>query len=179
MKPIFLIGYMGCGKSTLGRALERTTGLQFIDLDNYIENRFHMTVSQLFAARGEEGFRRAEAAMLDEVSQFSDVIIACGGGTPCFFDNMDLMNSRGLTVWLTTPLSRLLERLTRNRSKRPILADRSDDELREFITKALAEREPFYSRAHARFCATLLEDKSQISITANQFAERFNLPVTK
>lgn len=179
MKPIFLIGYMGCGKSTLGRALEKVTGLQFIDLDNYIENRFHMTVSQLFADRGEEGFRRAEAAMLDEVSLFYDVIIACGGGTPCFYDNMERMNSRGLTVWLTTPISRLLERLTRNRAKRPILANKTDDELLEFITSALAEREPFYSKAQAQFCATLLEDKSQISITATQFAERFNLPIAK
>ena len=179
MKPIFLIGYMGCGKSTLGRALQKTTGLEFIDLDHYIENRFHATVSELFASRGEEGFRRAEAAMLDEVSQFSDVVIACGGGTPCFFNNMELMNERGLTVWLTTPVGRLFERLQRNRSKRPILANKTDDELMAFITTALKERHPYYSRAQEQFCATLLEDKSQISITARQFAERFNLPISQ
>ena len=179
MKPIFLIGYMGCGKSTLGRALQNVTGLQFIDLDHYIENRFRSTISELFALRGEEGFRRIEAAMLDEVSQFSDVVIACGGGTPCFFNNMDLMNNRGLTVWLTTPVNRLFERLQRNRSKRPILANKTDEELMEFITSALEDRRPHYSRAQAQFCATLLEDKSQISTTATQFAERFNLPLNK
>ncbi len=173
MKPVFLIGYMGCGKSTLGRALQRHSGLDFIDLDSYIENRFHASISELFAARGEEGFRRIEAAMLDEVSQLSDVVIACGGGTPCFFNNMDLMNQRGLTVWLTTPLPRLFERLQRNRSRRPILAGKSDEELMDFITAALREREPYYSRAQAQFCATLLEDKSQIAITAAQFAEKF------
>lgn len=173
MKPIFLIGYMGCGKSTLGRALQKATGLDFIDLDHYIENRFYQTVSELFASRGEEGFRRVEAAMLDEVSRFSDVVIACGGGTPCFFNNMELMNERGLTVWLTTPLNRLFERLQRNRSRRPILADKTDDELMEFITRALEERKPFYSKAQAQFCATLLEDKSQITITAGEFADRF------
>ena len=178
MKPIFLIGYMGCGKSTLGRALGAATGLEFIDLDHYIENRFHASVSELFASRGEEGFRRAERAMLDEVSQFSDVIIACGGGTPCFFDNIDMMNSRGLTVWLNTPIERLYERLQRNRSKRPILADKTDAELMDFITEALRAREQYYNKAAARFCATLLEDKSQIATTARQFAERFNLPLT-
>lgn len=168
---------MGCGKSTLGRALGQATGLEFIDLDHYIENRFHATVSDLFAERGEDGFRHAERLMLDEVSQFSDVIVACGGGTPCFFDNMELMNARGVTVWLNTPVERLYERLQRNRSKRPILADKSDEELMSFIIEALKQREPHYSKAGARFCATLLEDKSQISITARQFCERFNLPV--
>lgn len=164
---------MGCGKSTLGRALQKHSGLDFIDLDSYIENRFHASISDLFASRGEEGFRRIEAAMLDEVSQLSDVVVACGGGTPCFFNNMELMNERGLTVWLTTPISRLFERLQRNRSKRPILAGKSDDELMDFITSALREREPYYSRAQAQFCATLLEDKSQITITAAQFADKF------
>lgn len=173
MKPVFLIGYMGCGKSTLGRALAAQTGLEFIDLDHYIEQRFHCTVSELFASRGEEGFRRAEKAMLQEVCSFEDTIIACGGGTPCFFDNMEAMNAAGLTVWLTTPLERLLERLTRNRAKRPILADKTDSELREFITDALRKREPFYSQARAQFCATLLEDKSQITVTAREFADRF------
>lgn len=166
---------MGCGKSTLGRALGAATGLEFIDLDHYIESRFHSTVSRIFAERGEEGFRRVEQAMLDEVSRFSDVIIACGGGTPCFFNNMELMNSRGLTVWLNTPIERLYERLQRNRSKRPILAGKTDAELMDFISEALRAREQYYSQAAATFCATLLEDKSQITITARQFAERFNL----
>lgn len=176
MKPIFLIGYMGCGKTTLGRALGKASGLEFIDLDRYIENRFHSTVSALFAERGEEGFRLVERAMLDEVSRFYDVIVACGGGTPCFFNNMELMNARGTTVWLNTPVERLFERLQRNRSKRPILADKTDEELMAFITSALKSREPHYAKASARFCATLLEDKSQITITARDFCERFNIP---
>jgi len=176
MKPIFLIGYMGCGKSTLGRALARLSPLEFIDLDNYIENRFHASISDLFSSRGEDGFRKLEQAMLDEVSRFNNVIVACGGGTPCFFNNMDLMNERGTTVWLTTPIERIYERLQRNRAKRPIIADKSDAELMQFITDALAAREPFYSLATHRFCATLLEDKSQIAITAADFAKQFNLP---
>ncbi len=177
MKPIFLIGYMGCGKSTLGRALSRISGLEFIDLDHYIENRFHATINELFAERGEDGFRTVERAMLEEVSLFNNVIVACGGGTPCFFNNMQLMNERGLTVWLNTPIERLHERLQRNRSKRPILANKTDDELLTFITEALNAREAFYSQAAHRFCATLLEDKSQIATTATDFAHRFNLPI--
>ena len=167
---------MGCGKSTLGRALAAATRLDFIDLDHYIEQRFHATVAELFARRGENGFRQVEQAMLREVCGFSDVIIACGGGTPCFFSNMEEMNEAGLTVWLNTPIERLYERLQRNRSKRPILANKSDSELLDFIASALKERTPYYSRANATFCATLLEDKSQIAITARQFCERFNLP---
>lgn len=177
MKPIFLLGYMGCGKSTLGRALSRATGLEFIDLDHYIENRFHATISEIFAERGEDGFRRLEKSMLEEVCGFRDVIVACGGGTPCFFDNMDVMNSEGVTVWLNTPIDRLYERLQRNRSKRPILANKTDDELMDFIVAALKEREPHYSKAQHRFVATLLEDKSQITITAAEFAKRFEIPL--
>lgn len=173
MKPIFLLGYMGCGKTTLGRALGAATGMEFIDLDRYIENRFHSTISELFGSKGEAGFRRIERAMLEEVSGFDNSIIACGGGTPCFFDNMALMNDSGTTVWLNTPLARLYERLQRNRSKRPILADKTDQELMEFITMSLQEREPYYAQAQHKFCATLLEDKSQITQTAQEFISKY------
>ena len=90
MTRILLIGFMAAGKTTLGKALARDLGLQFIDLDHYIENRFHCTVAQLFTERGEEGFRQIERTMLHEVAEFEDVIIATGGGTPCFFDNMNI-----------------------------------------------------------------------------------------
>lgn len=173
MTPIFLIGYMGCGKTTLGRAVGRMAGVNFIDLDGYIENRFHTTVTALFAERGEEGFRRLERAMLEEVSGFEDTVIACGGGTPCFFDNMELMNSCGTTVWLDTELERICERLLRNRSRRPLLAGKSDDELREFVVGAMAAREPYYSQATARFNGHFLEDRNQIKATASDFIKRF------
>ena len=94
MRRIIIIGYMGAGKTTVGRALAKETGMQFYDLDWYIEGRMHKTVSQLFAERGEESFRRIEHNMLHEAAEFEDVIISCGGGTPCFFDNMEYMNAR-------------------------------------------------------------------------------------
>ena len=84
MKRIYLIGYMGAGKTTIGKALERHTSLSFIDLDCYIEGRFRKTISQLFAEKGEASFRELERRMLHEVSEFEDVIISCGGGTPAF-----------------------------------------------------------------------------------------------
>ena len=85
MRRIILIGYMGSGKTTVGKALSKETGMMFYDLDWYIESRMHKTVSQIFAEKGEEGFRKIEYNMLHEVAEFEDVIISCGGGTPCFY----------------------------------------------------------------------------------------------
>ena len=100
MRRIILIGYMGSGKTTVGKALSKETGMMFYDLDWYIESRMHKTVSQIFAEKGEEGFRKIEHNMLHEVAEFEDVIISCGGGTPCFFDNMDYLNQQGDVVYL-------------------------------------------------------------------------------
>ncbi len=164
---------MGCGKSTLGRALSRLTGISLIDLDTYIERRFHRTVTELFAERGESGFREIETAMLEEVAAFEDVIVACGGGTPCFGRNMEVMNRSGLTVWLNTPRDVLLRRLIRGKHKRPLIAQKSDEELGAFIDAALEARKPFYSQAQARFCGANLEDKSQIDASAQAFIDQF------
>ena len=100
MRRIILIGYMGSGKTTVGKALSKETGMMFYDLDWYIESRMRKTVSQIFAEKGEEGFRKIEHNMLHEVAEFEDVIISCGGGTPCFFDNMDYLNQQGDVVYL-------------------------------------------------------------------------------
>lgn len=162
MKRIFLIGYMGSGKTTLGRAYSKDQGLTFIDLDWYIEERFHKTVQQIFAERGEEGFREIERRMLHEVADFEDVVIAAGGGTPCFFDNMDFMNERGVTVLLQAKPSTLFNRLKVAKSQRPLLADKSDDELMAFIMAGLQKRQAFYSKAQYVFASDELESQKQI-----------------
>ena len=162
MKRIFLIGYMGAGKTTLGRAYSKDQGLTFIDLDWYIEERFHKTVQQIFAERGEEGFREIERRMLHEVADFEDVVIAAGGGTPCFFDNMDFMNERGVTVLLQAQPSTLFNRLKVAKSQRPLLADKSDDELMTFIMTGLQKRQVFYSKAQYVFASDELESQKQI-----------------
>lgn len=177
MKPIFLIGYMGCGKSTMGRAVSALTGVPFIDLDNYIEQRFHLTVKEIFAQRGEDGFRDVERRMLQEVADFEDVIVACGGGTPCFFDNMEYMNTHGTTVFLNTPIDRLHSRLMRGRHKRPLIADKDDEELMTFIKEALAKRMDHYSKAQITFSSERLENKSEIANTAREFAELLAIPI--
>lgn len=179
MKPIFLIGYMGCGKSTLGRALGRMTGMEFIDLDHYIENRFHKTIREIFADEGEARFRDIERRMLQEVSQFEDVIVACGGGTPCFGQNMELMNEAGTTVLLDTSMAKLLTRLKRGRHKRPLIAGMDDATLEAFVATNLEQRAPHYNRAAHRFRSNLLENEVEIDDTARRFISLFNLQPTQ
>ena len=175
MTRIFLIGYMGAGKTTLGRALAQTLGLQFIDLDCYIEDRFRKTISQIFAEKGEEAFRDLERRMLHEVGEFEDVIISTGGGTPCFFDNVEYMNAQGTTVFLDVPDERLFIRLSIARSKRPLIKDKNDDELRSFIVDQLGKRLPHYSKAQFTFEADKLEDKRQIDLSVEAFCRQFNI----
>lgn len=169
MKPIFLIGYMGCGKTTLGRSLGKFLGIDFIDLDIYIEGRFMRTVRDLFEEKGESEFRRIESNMLHEVAEMEDVVVACGGGTPCFGDNMDYMNGKGVTVFLQASTDRLFERLSRNRSKRPLVMNLSDEDLKEFISWNLTARLPFYNQAQHKFCGEELEDRRQITKTVEKF----------
>lgn len=179
MQAIFLIGFMGCGKSTLGRALAATTGLQFIDLDTYIERRFHANIRDIFRTEGEEAFRLKERNMLREVSQFEDVIVACGGGTPCFFDNMEVMNSAGLTVWLQASRPVLHRRLSLGRYKRPLIASMTGTELDTFIADSLEKRTPSYGKSAHTFCSDRLEDKSQIQETVTRFIHTYGLPTNQ
>lgn len=177
MKPIFLIGYMGSGKSTLGKGLAARCDVRFIDLDDYIEERSGKTIKEIFATEGEAAFRDMERRMLLEVSGIDNALVACGGGTPCFGDNMELMNEHGVTVLLRTSHARLLERLKRGRHKRPLIANLNDEELDRFIAEQLAKRMPHYSKAAEVFDSTLLEDENQIEQKCAAFINQFNLPV--
>lgn len=170
-RPVFIIGYMASGKTTFGRALARATDREFIDLDFYIEQRFRKTISAIFAERGEAEFRRMESAMLREVGEFEDVIIACGGGTPCFNGNMDYMLEAGLTLFLEASVGRIVTRLVINSSRRPLMAGKSEDELRTAVEAGLAERMPHYSRAAIHFSGERLEDHDQISTTVARFLD--------
>lgn len=175
MTRIFLIGYMGAGKTTLGKALAKAMNLPFIDLDWRIEGRYHKTVGELFAERGEDGFRKLEQQMLHEVAEFENVIISTGGGTPCFFDNMDFMCAKGDTVFLNASLEVLFRRLKAAKHSRPLLRDKTDEELTDFIEKALNKRMIWYSRAKYVLEADELETVAQIHATICRFRERTGL----
>lgn len=175
MTRVYLIGYMGSGKTTLGKAFAREMGLSFVDLDWYMEERFHKTVSQLFAEKGEEGFRELEKRMLHEVSDFENVVISAGGGTPCFFDNMDYMNACGETVFLNADIKVLFRRLKVAKQQRPLLAQKTDEELIALIQEALQKRHPFYSKAKHVFLSDELEDRWQIQKSVERLKELLKL----
>lgn len=162
MRRIILIGYMGSGKTTLGKALSKETGLMFYDLDWYIESRMRKTISELFAEKGEEGFRKVEYNMLHEVAEFEDVIISCGGGTPCFFDNMDYLNQQGDVVYLKATPETLYKHLQMARVERPLLKGKSQEELIDYITTHLQEREPYYQQARYQLDVNLLDNYDKI-----------------
>ena len=174
MVRIFLTGYMGAGKTTLGKALARKLNVSFVDLDWYIEERFHKTVSQLFQERGEQAFRELERNMLHEVGAFEDVVVSTGGGAPCFFDNMEFMNTHGTTVFLNVQPDVLFRRLRIAKQQRPILQNKTDEELKDFIVKALDGRYPFYSQAKLIFDADKLDDHWQIDQSVEQLHQQIS-----
>ena len=168
MRRIILIGYMGAGKTTVGKALAKELHMPFYDLDWYIESRMHKTVKAIFDERGEAGFRKIEHNMLHEVAEFEDVIISCGGGTPCFFDNIDYMNRQGETVYLKATPEVLYGHLKMGKTIRPLLLNKTADEVQVFIREQLAQREPYYSRAKYVLDVNLLDDYEKIKISVEQ-----------
>jgi len=175
MRRIILIGYMGAGKTTVGKALSKELGVPFYDLDWYIESRRRKTVPQIFAEVGEEGFRQIEHNMLHEVAEFEDVIISCGGGTPCFFDNIDYMNQQGQVVYLRCEPEVLRGHLLMGKTERPLLKDKSPEELLGFIQQQLQQREPYYTKAAYTLDVTLMDNYEKIKITVDKLKELLNL----
>lgn len=159
---------MGAGKTTLGHQLSKKTGMMFYDLDWYIESRHRTTVPAIFAEKGEEGFRKIEQAMLHEVAEFEDVIISCGGGTPCFFDNMDYLNQQGETIYLKCTPEVLFEHLKMGKTERPLLKDKTPEETKAFITEQLQYREQFYSRAKHTIDVSLMDSSEKIQLSVEK-----------
>jgi len=148
---IYLVGYMGCGKSTIGRKVAEILGISFVDLDKYIEERYFKTVPAIFAEEGEERFREKERISLLEVSQFENVVVGTGGGAPCFFDNMEVMNNNGVTVYIAPDTDVLATRLLKSKTERPLIVGKSPEELISFINNALLKRAPFYEKSKIIF----------------------------
>jgi len=144
---IFLIGYMGCGKTTMGKKLAAKMDYTFIDLDHVFEERQQMTIAEYFSEHGEAAFRKAESVILKQTDYPQKTIISTGGGLPCFFDNLDWMNKHGKSVYIKLDAKTLAQRLQNGKEERPILHGKNGDELIAFIDEKLIEREPYYNRA--------------------------------
>lgn len=172
MERIFIVGYMGVGKTTVGKGLAKLLGLTFIDLDKYIQNKFRKTIPELFREKGEESFRKIEQQMLKEVAEFEDVVVSTGGGAPCFFDNMDVMNKAGTTVYISATPQELTARLLASKNERPLITGKSPDELLQFITEHLAERGHYYEKAHIEYSTDHLISKEQVHLTIEGIAEK-------
>lgn len=175
MVRVFLMGFMGAGKTTLGKALAKDLGVSFIDLDQYIESRFMKSVTQIFASRGEQGFREIESRLLREVGEFDDVIVSCGGSTPLIGDNMEYMLQHGQTVYLKCNNDTLLRRLKAARSQRPLIASKNDQELALFIESETARREPGYLKAEYICPGDRLESRDQIYETVDYIEQLLKL----
>ena len=151
MQRIFLIGFMGAGKTSIGKELSVRMKCTFIDLDLFIERRYHKTIRRIFDEKGEEAFRGIEQKMLREVAEFEDVVISTGGGTPCFHQNMMFMNEQGTTVYLKVTNEELVRRINLNKGARPLLKDFSGDQLGKFVEETIAKRSSFYEQAKIIF----------------------------
>ena len=165
MRKIVLLGYMGCGKSTIANRLSKSTEIPFVDLDKSIEQRENLSINEIFEQKGEIHFRKVEHEIFVELLNApGDLIISLGGGAPCYANNHELLNGKNvISIYLKASVDTLFERLVANKSKRPILADKSEDEMKEFIAKHLFDRSFYYN--HAQYKVSVDD------ITKDQVAE--------
>ena len=171
MKSIILLGYMCAGKTTVGRAVAKKLGCTFYDLDWYIEERFHKKVARIFAEEGEARFRDLERRMLHEAAEFENVVLACGGGTPCFFDNMDYMNSVGHTFYMKASVQTLCDHIGMSRGERPLLKGKSPEESRTFVAEQVAERSHYYEQAQHTIDINVLDTFEKIDEICQQIID--------
>ena len=172
---LFLTGFMGSGKTTVGRLLAKKMNYSFVDIDCFIENRYHKTINKIFEEKGEAGFREIEHKVLMEIINYENVVVSSGGGLPCFFDNMDLMNQNGITIYLREDNDDLIKRLNFNKDNRPLIKGKNQKELQDFIETKLREREPFYNRAKLVFDVKSCSTKHEINQWVDELLVQINL----
>lgn len=151
---VFLFGFMGCGKTTFGEKLATFLGIQFIDLDHYIEDREKRTIKHIFETDGEDKFREIERDALAEVISQEKFVLATGGGTPCYFENLELMKKNGVTVFLRLETRKLVTRLMNAKIHRPLIWGKSEKELTEFVKTTLKKRKVYYKKSHLKVDAS-------------------------
>ena len=175
MKSIILVGYMCVGKTTIGRALAKELNCTFYDLDWYIEERYHTKISTIFAEKGEEHFRDLESRMLHEAAEFENTVLSCGGGTPCFFDNIDYMNSVGEVFYLKASVDTILQHLAMSRGDRPLLKGKTPEQLKAYVTEQLAQREPFYAKARHEIDVNVLDSFDKVNLVTQTIREELGI----
>lgn len=144
---IFIIGFMGAGKTTLGKKLASKLEYDFIDLDDFIEKKAGMSISDIFLELGENSFRNMESENLRLLGNVQDTLISVGGGTPCYHSNMEWMRKNGLTIYLQLDVNTLLSRLKNSAVNRPLLEKKTEEEMLDFISARLEERKQYYESA--------------------------------
>ena len=155
---IFLVGMMGSGKSYWKTRISKKYGLRGYDLDFLIEAHEEQTIIEIFETEGEAVFRQKEAAMLRWLQQSKNFVVATGGGTPCFLNNMEWMNQQGITIWIEEPIKVLAERLRLEKEHRPLISGLSDEALVDYLENKLKERAPFYRLAAHRLTGSQITD---------------------
>lgn len=170
---LYIVGYMASGKTTFGRALARKLGWNFVDLDAEVEKLASKSAAALIREGGEEEFRRLEREALKKTPLLKKAVIACGGGTPCFHDNMEFMTLHGLTLWLIASPHRIVERILEAGDTRPLARGKSEAELLDFVTEHLRGRQHHYNKAQWRFSGEHLESEEEINHSVEDFVESF------
>ncbi len=161
---IYLIGFMGAGKTTLGKTLASGLDYKFYDLDKEFEKKYKTTVDLFFKKYGEKLFRELEYKLLLSTGSLENAVISTGGGTPCFFDSMDWINENGTSIYIKLPPKVLYDRLVNAKKKRPLVAEKNEDELLAYINEKLKEREPFYRKADIIISGISLSAGSIVSV---------------
>ena len=167
---ITLIGYMGAGKTTIGQALAQHLDMPFRDLDWYIESQTGKTIAQIFSDEGENGFRQVEHQMLQEALLDTNQVLAVGGGTPCFYNNMECINRQSVSIYLKAEPETLMRHIRMGTAKRPLVDGKTDNELIDYIDRSLLAREPFYSQAIHTLNIETITTQVQIDNYVNQIA---------
>lgn len=145
---IFLIGFMGSGKTYWGHQLSQKLGIPFFDMDEQVVAHEGKTIVDIFSEKGEEYFRMLETDVLHIITEsHENFVIACGGGSPCYFNNIEYMNNAGITVWINTPIETIFQRLIKEKEKRPLIKALTDEQLKAYINKKFADRKIYYDQA--------------------------------
>lgn len=175
MKPLFIIGFSGVGKTTIARRLAEQLGLRFVDTDTFIQERYHSTITEMFAACGIEKFRKRERAAIIELAQLQDSVISTGGGLVTHEDNLDLLLQKGTVLYLYAPPEVLAERLYLVRETRPLVADKSRTELEAYVQETLPKREAYYRQAHYTIDACRMAKEEDEQVIVNAIINTLNL----